>query len=237
MSTAHNPIRLYETVIDDCPYLEDERSSSILVDPNHAIDPHLFSLLSRSGFRRSGEMLYTPKCPNCNACISVRIPSKQFEPSRGQKRIWRKNQDIRIEIEDVSFKQKHFDLYLKYQQARHPDSTMCDDDPEKYMAFIKSDYSESKFLCMYLDNEIAGVTVIDQFDGGLSAVYTFFDPVLSKRSLGTYIILYMIKLARLRNIPYVYLGYWIKHSSKMSYKKQFRPLEGYIDRNWKTLDP
>lgn len=236
MSTAHNPIRLYETVIDDCPYLDDERSSSILVDPNHAIDPHLFSLLSRSGFRRSGEMLYTPKCPNCSACISVRIPTDQFKPSRGQKRTWRRNQDVRIDIEDVSFKQEHFDLYLKYQKTRHPDSTMCDDDPEKYMAFIKSDYSESRFICMYIGNKLAGVSVIDQFDGGLSAVYTFFDPAFSKRSLGNYIILYMIKLARLRNIPYVYLGYWIKHSSKMNYKKQFKPLEGYIDRNWKTLD-
>ena len=74
MSTAHNPIRLFETVIDDCPYLEDEKSGSILVDPDHEIDTHLFSLLSRSGFRRSGEMLYTPKCPDCKACVSVRIP-------------------------------------------------------------------------------------------------------------------------------------------------------------------
>ena len=236
MSTAHNPIRLYETVIDNCPYLEDERSSSILVDPNHKVDTHLFSLLSRSCFRRSGDMLYTPKCPNFKACVFVRLPVEQFKASRGQRRIWRKNQDIRVEIEEVSFKKEHFDLYLKYQWARHPDSTMCDDDPKKYISFINSDYSKSRFLCMYLDDELIGISVIDQFDGGLSAVYTFFDPKYSKRSLGTYIILYTIKLARLREIPYLYLGYWIENSSKMSYKKQFKPLEGYIDRDWRELD-
>ena len=181
-------------------------------------------------------MLYTPKCPNCKACVSVRIPVEQFKASRGQRRIWRKNQDIRVEIEEVSFKKEHFDLYLKYQWARHPDSTMCDDDPKKYISFINSDYSKSRFLCMYLDDELIGISVIDQFDGGLSAVYTFFDPKYSKRSLGTYIILYTIKLARLREIPYLYLGYWIENSSKMSYKKQFKPLEGYIDRDWQELD-
>lgn len=236
MSNAHNPIRLFETVIDDCPYLEDERSASILVDPDHVIDKHLFALLSRSGFRRSGEMLYTPKCPNCKACISVRIPADEFKASRSQKRIWKKNSDISIKIEEVTFKQEHFDLYLKYQRARHPDSTMCDDDPSKYISFISSDYSKSRFLCMYQGEELIGISVVDQFDGGISAVYTFFDPEQSKRSLGTYIILYMIKLARLREIPHVYLGYWIEKSSKMSYKRHFKPLEGYINRNWVALD-
>ena len=236
MSTAHNPIRLFETVIDDCPYLEGERSASILVDPEHAIDTHLFALLSRSGFRRSGDMLYTPKCPNCKACVSVRIPVDKFSPSKSQKRIWKKNHDIRITIEEVAFRQKHFDLYLKYQRARHPDSTMCDDDPNKYISFIESNYSKSRFLCMYVDKKLIGISVVDQFEGGISAVYTFFDPEYSKRSLGTYIILYMIKISRLRKVPYVYLGYWIDQSAKMNYKRHFKPLEGYIDRNWVNLD-
>jgi len=235
MSTAHNPIRLYETVIDDCPYLEGERSASILVDPEHKIDPHLFALLSRSGFRRSGEMLYSPKCPNCKACVSVRIPVIDFKASRGQKRTWRRNLDLTVKIEDVSFQQAHFELYLKYQRARHPDSSMCDDDPNKYIGFIDSAYSHSKFLCLYLQDKLIGICVLDNFDGGLSAVYTFFDPEHNKRSLGTYAILYMIKLARMRKIPFVYLGYWIDQSSKMAYKQNFKPLQGYVDRRWVNL--
>lgn len=235
MSTAHNPIRLYETVIDDCPYLDGQRSASILVDPEHEVDQSLFSLLSRSGFRRSGEMLYSPKCPNCNACVSVRIPATDFKPSRSQKRIWRKNTDIKVTIEEVEFKQEQFDLYLEYQKARHPESSMCDEDPSKYIAFIKSEFSRSRFLCMHLDGKLIGVSVVDQFNGGLSAVYTFFAPEHSKRSLGTYIILYLVKLARLRKIPFVYLGYWIDKSSKMDYKRNFRPLQGYIDRQWIDL--
>lgn len=235
MSTAHNPIKLFETVVDDCPYLEGQQSASILVDPDHQIDSHLFSLLSRSGFRRSGEMLYAPKCPTCNACISVRIPTDRFKPSRGQKRVWRRNLSLRVEIEDVSFQPEHFELYLRYQQARHPDSSMCDDDPQKYVSFIKSRFSESRFLSIYDEERLIGISVIDQFSGGISAVYTFFDPAESSRSLGTFAIMYMLKLAKMRDVPFVYLGYWIDQSSKMSYKKQFRPLQGYLDKRWVEL--
>jgi len=235
MSSSHNPIRLFETVIDDCPYLADRKSASILVDPDHKIEPALFSMLSRSGFRRSGDMLYAPKCPSCNACVSVRIPATRFKASRSQRRVWRKNLDISVTLEEVRFEQAHFDLYLKYQRSRHADSSMCDDDPQKYIGFIESDYAASKFLCMRIDNELIGISVLDQFDGGLSAVYTFFDPELNQRSLGTYAVLYSIKLARLHEIPFVYLGYWINQSQKMDYKRNFKPLQGYIDKQWQDL--
>ena len=236
MSNAHNPIRLFETVVDECPYLTDQQSASILVDPEHKVDPQLFAMLSRSGFRRSGEMLYSPKCPSCTACMSVRIPSDRFKPSRGQRRVWRKNLDISVSIEDVSFQQEHFELYLKYQHHRHPDSSMCDEDPAKYIGFINSEFSRSKFLCLHLDDELIGISVIDQFEGGVSAVYTFFDPQYSNRSLGTYAILYLTKLARMRDIPFVYLGYWIEESQKMNYKRKFKPLQGYRDRRWEDLE-
>ncbi|MCH2190782.1 MAG: arginyltransferase [Gammaproteobacteria bacterium] len=236
MSSSHNPIRLFETVVDECPYLEGKRSASILVDPDHVIQPELFSMLSRSGFRRSGDMLYAPKCPSCNACVSVRIPSRQYKPSRSQKRVWRKNQDVRISIEEVRYDEAHFQLYLKYQQHRHSDSSMCDDDPNKYIGFIESSYAASKFLCMHIDDKLIGIAVLDQFEGGLSAVYTFFDPDYSNRSLGTYAIMYALKLARTHQIPFVYLGYWIDESPKMDYKRKFKPLQGYIDKQWKTLE-
>ncbi|GAA6139543.1 arginyltransferase [Arenicella sp. 4NH20-0111] len=236
MSSSHNPIRLFETVVDECPYLDDRKSASILVDPDHDIEPALFSMLSRSGFRRSGNMLYAPKCPTCKACISVRIPAAKFSASKGQRRVWRKNTDITVTLEDVRFEQQHFDLYLKYQKHRHAESSMCDDDPQKYIGFIESDYAASKFLCMRIDQQLIGIAVLDQFEGGLSAVYTFFDPDHSSRSLGTYAILYTIKLAKMHEIPFVYLGYWIEQSTKMDYKRKFKPLQGYIDKTWQELD-
>ena len=235
MINAHNPIRLFETVVDDCPYLEGEQSASILVDPEHEVDRTLFSMLSRSGFRRSGEMLYSPKCPNCTACVSVRIPTSRFKPSKSQKRVWRKNIDLRASLEDVCFNQEHFDMYLRYQQHRHPDSSMCDEDTSKYSGFIDSEFSRSKLLVFRLNGRLVGISVLDQFDGGLSAVYTFFEPEYSHRSIGTHAILYTLKLAKSHDIPFVYLGYWIDGSQKMDYKRKFRPLQGYQDRQWTDI--
>ncbi len=235
MSTAHNPIRLFETVVDDCPYLEGEQSASIIVDPDHIIGVDLFATLSRSGFRRSGEMLYAPKCPSCKACVSVRIPVAQFNPSRNEKRVWKKNNDLTVQIENVNFNQAQFDLYLRYQRARHADSSMCDDDPSKYIGFIESKFSKSKFVCFYLQDKLVGVSVIDQFAGGLSAVYTFYEPAMAERSLGTFAVLYLVRLAQVKEIPYVYLGYWIEESQKMGYKIKFQPLEGFINRVWRKI--
>ncbi len=236
MSNAHNPIRLFETVIDQCPYLEDKNSASILVDPDHQIDQALFTLLSRSGFRRSGEMLYAPKCPSCKACISVRVPVDRFKPSRSHKRVLKKNSDVEIQMQDVCFDQTHFDLYLRYQQHRHPDSSMCDEDEKKYIGFIESSYAESKFMCFYLEKTLIGISVLDQFDDGISSVYTFFEPDHQNRSLGTYAILSAIKMAKQQDVSYTYLGYWIDGSKKMDYKRNFKPLEGYFDRRWHELN-
>ncbi len=236
MSSSHNPIRLFETVIDDCPYLNGQQSASILVDPDHNVETALFSMLSRSGFRRSGNMLYAPKCPTCNACVSVRIPAVRFKPSRSQRRVWKKNSNTKVTLEEVRYEEKHFELYLKYQRHRHSDSSMCDDNPEKYIGFIESNYASSKLLCMHLDEQLIGICVLDQFEGGLSAVYTFFDPQYSHLSLGTYAILYTVKLARLHDIPFVYLGYWIDQSQKMDYKRNFKPLQGYVDKKWQELE-
>ncbi len=235
MSTAHNPIRLFETVVDDCPYLEGQQSASIIVDPDHVIGVDLFATLSRSGFRRSGEMLYAPKCPSCKACVSVRIPVAQFKPSRSQKRVWKKNNDLTVQLENVNFNRAQFDLYLRYQRARHADSSMCDDDPSKYIGFIESKFSKSKFVCFYLQDKLVGVSVIDQFAGGLSAVYTFYEPAMAERSLGTFAVLYLVRLAQVKEIPYVYLGYWIEESQKMGYKIKFQPLEGFINRVWQKI--
>jgi len=235
MSNAHNPIRLFETVVDECPYLDNQQSASILVDPEHPVGDSLFAMLSRSGFRRSGAMLYSPKCPSCNACISVRIPAARYQASRNQKRVWKKNADITVRVEEVRFDDEHFALYLKYQRHRHPESSMCDEDPKKYIGFIDSEFSNSKFLCFYLGDQLLGISVVDQFDGGISAVYTFFDPDYSNRSLGTYAVMTMLHLARTKNISFVYLGYWVDGSSKMDYKRNFKPLQGFIDRHWVDL--
>ena len=80
------------------------------------------------------------------------------------------------------------------------------------------------------------VAIMDELDDGISSVYTFYEPDQPRLSLGTYSILWQISEACRRKIPYVYLGYWIEDSRKMSYKTAFQPIEGLVHGNWAPLD-
>ena len=75
----------------------------------------------------------------------------------------------------------------------------------------------------------------DWSSDGLSAVYSFFTPDEARRSLGTEMILRLVDVARNDQLPYVYLGYWIPNSPKMSYKARFRPLEAFGPQGWQPL--
>tara|TARA_B110000196_G_scaffold234140_1_gene202576 strand:- start:119 stop:451 length:333 start_codon:yes stop_codon:yes gene_type:complete len=85
------------------------------------------------------------------------------------------------------------------------------------------------------EGSLVAVMLADRQMDAMSAVYSLFDPELDKRSLGTYMVLWLIKQAEANDLPHVYLGYWIEESPKMSYKKRFRPLEGLTPDGWKTL--
>ncbi len=86
------------------------------------------------------------------------------------------------------------------------------------------------------DEELVAVMLADRQADALSAVYSFYDPKLNKRSLGTYMVLWMIRTAETSALPYVYFGYWIEESSKMDYKARFRPLEGLGPNGWKSIN-
>jgi arginine-tRNA-protein transferase len=74
--------------------------------------------------------------------------------------------------------------------------------------------------------------VVDWLSDSLSAIYTFFDPSASKRSLGTFAILELISRAKHLGLSYVYLGYWIEQSPKMNYKGDFLPQERLGPSGW-----
>jgi len=85
---------------------------------------------------------------------------------------------------------------------------------------------------------LIAVSLTDLIDDGLSMVYSFYDPSFTKSSIGTYLILDHIALAKEADIPYVYLGYWVPGSPKMGYKARFSGLEIYLNKTWTPLgDP
>jgi arginyl-tRNA--protein-N-Asp/Glu arginylyltransferase len=222
----------------ECSYLDGRLASTLFIDPNNPRTPDHYNALLEKGFRRSGKLIYRPHCGQCTECISVRIPVNRFRPSRSQKRILKRNQDLRLVETPPRFDEKHFSLYRQYQKARHTNGSMDNDDRQAYEDFLVDTPVDNRFLEFRDDRDtLLAVAVTDFTDSGLSAVYTFFDPDQPRRGLGVFAILHQVALAKAYGLDYLYLGYWIKDCDKMSYKQNYRPLQGFIGNNWRMIKP
>jgi arginyl-tRNA--protein-N-Asp/Glu arginylyltransferase len=235
LTSSLRDLKVYTTYPHSCSYLENQEATTLFVDPRQPVDQKLYSKLSVLGFRRSGNHIYRPHCAQCNACVPARIPVAAFEPRRGQSRIAQRNQDLRIVCTDQINDDEAFDLYHRYISLRHADGDMYPPDREQYEAFLNSVWNCTRYFRFYDKGRLIAVAVVDTLEDGLSAIYTFFDPTASRRSLGVYAILWEIEQTRKMGLEYLYLGYWIRDCQKMSYKADYRPLQVYQNSRWATL--
>jgi len=237
MTRSQRPPELFLSLPHPCSYLPERRSTSLFLDPRRKLDSEAYAHFVRLGFRRSGDFVYRPHCGQCDACVPVRIPVARFQPSRGQRRIWKRNADLTVQARTPAFYDEHFALYTRYQSARHPGGGMDDPDPGKYLGFLAAERIDTVFHEFRLGDRLLAVAVVDFLPDSLSAVYTFFDPEERRRSLGTYAVLWQVAEARRRGLHHVYLGYWIAECAKMSYKAAFAPLEACRHGVWLPLEP
>lgn len=236
MTARQKEPALYISMPHACSYLPGRTATTLFANPQQRLGPSLLAHLTQHGFRRSGDFVYRPHCRGCSACVPVRVPVQAFVPNRSQRRTWQRNQDLSVRCCDARFNQEHFDLYLRYQFGRHPGGGMDERDPRRYIQFLTTRHVKTHFYELRLGTRLLAVAVTDVLPDALSAVYTFYEPEESKRALGVFALLYQIGRARELRLPWLYLGYWIEQSRKMSYKRNFRPLEIYRDGMWSLLE-
>ncbi|HWR87575.1 MAG TPA: arginyltransferase [Acidiferrobacterales bacterium] len=237
MTIRQNKPDLYLSMPHPCSYLDGRMSTILFVDPQRILNEGEYGFFVRQGFRRSGDLVYRPHCQGCRACVAVRVLVREFAPARGQRRVWNRNRDIEVVQKPARFEPTHFDLYRRYQAGRHPDSGMNDADPQKYLGFLVSRQVETVFFELRMEGRLLGVAVADVLPDGLSAVYTFYDPDLPQRGLGVHAVLWEIAETARRGLDYLYLGYWIAESPKMSYKINYQPVEALQDGHWSRIAP
>ncbi len=237
--------QFYVTAPQPCPYLEGRMERKLFTALQGENASKLNDALSKQGFRRSQNVLYRPSCADCSSCYSARIRVADFTPTKSQRRVQKRNQMLTRNAMSPWATEDQFSLFRRYLEHRHADGGMADMDIFEFAAMVEETPIKSRVI-EYTSPSVsttkkpalAAVCLTDVFDDGLSMVYSFFEPNLTKNSLGTYIILDHIEIARAANLPYVYLGYWVPNSPKMAYKAGFSALEIHRNGEWSPLgDP
>lgn len=240
LNDSHLPFSLlqfYATSSYPCSYLPEQEARSQVATPAHVIDTRVYSQLIHAGFRRSGHFTYRPWCDQCRACVPVRLPVERLKLSRSQRRALKTHSNLQAREQPLLHQEAHYALYARYQARRHAGGGMDEDSREQYAQFLLESQVDTRLIEFCEAEAIRMVSIIDILDDGISSVYTFFDPDLPGSAFGTYNILWQAELCQQLDLPYLYLGYWIRESRKMAYKAQFRPLQGFINGVWRELAP
>jgi arginine-tRNA-protein transferase len=239
--------QFFLTAPSPCPYLEGQFERKVFTHLVGDKAPEMNDLLTQGGFRRSQNIAYRPACESCRACVSVRILAQEFDPSRNMRRVIQRNGDLVGAMHDAQPSTEQYSLFRSYLDARHRRGGMSDMTVLDYAMMVEDTHVNTRIIEYRLREEGDGIAerpagrlvaaaLTDMMADGLSMVYSYYDPTVEDRSLGTFMILDHIRRARAKGLPHVYLGYWVEGSRKMGYKRRFRPQEHLGAKGWERVD-
>jgi arginyl-tRNA--protein-N-Asp/Glu arginylyltransferase len=227
--------QFFITAPSPCPYLPGRVERKVFTHLVGQDARALNTQLSQGGFRRSQNIAYRPACEGCAACVSVRVPVNSFDPGRTFRRVLKINADLDVRVVRPKATSEHYSLFRSYIDTRHGDGGMADMSVLDFAAMVDDNFVDNRLVEYRLggeDGELIAAVLIDLLGDGISMIYSFYDPELGARSLGTFMILDNIARARKLGLPYLYLGYWVRGSHKMDYKARFLPQERLTADGW-----
>jgi arginine-tRNA-protein transferase len=204
--------------------------------------PGVNDALTQVGFRRSQNIAYRPACESCDACISARIPAGDYAFSRSERRSIDRNKDLSRHLVEAEATMEQFDLLRRYLLARHAQGGMADMTWPDYVAMVEDTAVRTHLIEYRLPSgdggpgDLVACVLVDILGDGLSLVYSFYEPAMTRRSLGGFVILDHVVQARAAGLGYVYLGYWVPGSPKMDYKARYRPIEVLRPGGWARME-
>jgi arginine-tRNA-protein transferase len=238
---ATRQLRFFLTAPSPCPYLPDRFERKVFAHLPLTDGATVNDSLTQVGFRRSQNIAYRPACEACNACVSARLPAMDYVFDRSERKVLNRNDDLERRLVEAEATMEQFDLLRRYLTARHANGGMAEMTWPDYVAMVE-DTAVRTHIIEYRTrskdggpDQLLACALVDLMGDGLSLVYSFYDPAAKRRSLGSFIILDHIIQACLTNLPYVYLGYWVRGSEKMDYKVRFSPIELLKPEGWSLM--
>lgn len=212
--------------IGTCPYLGDRPAAldvRILVD----VTPEELETLLVRGWRRFGPSYFRPACAACQECVPIRIPTREFAPSRSQKRARAKCASFRVEIGPARVDETRLALYRRWHRSREAKRGWEPSplDADGYAIEFAFPHPSLRELSYWDGERLVGVGICDETPRCWSAAYFYYDPEYARRSIGIANVVYQVELARERGIPYLYLGFRVADCPSMRYKATFEPHE------------
>jgi len=233
-----NQLEFYSTQLTPCPYLPGRSERKLLTELSADADPQrVYDALASHGFRRSHTWAYRPSCPECNACVPVRLLVENFRPSRSMRRCMNRHVGWFATTNPPMATEEQFAIFSAYVRGRHQDGDMAYMDFAQYRSMLEETTIDTTLVEFRDGNRLTAAIIVDRLGDGLSAVYSFFDPQLGATGPGTFMVLWLAQHCRQLGLKYVYLGYWVNNCRKMDYKIRFRPLEALRAGGWRTFDP
>lgn len=232
-----NDLQFYITLPAPCPYLDGEMERKIFTPLDPLEGPHVNDHLTHSGFRRSQNVIYRPACETCHACHSLRVKAQAFIPGKNFRRTIKANRDLTRTVNEAFATQEQYDLLQTYLNNRHPDGGMAEMDFGRYEMMVEDCASRTEIIeYRSEDGRLIACCITDTLRDGLSMVYSFFHIDETRRSLGNYMILDHIDICQRAGLAFLYLGYWVKQSPKMSYKAKFKPHQILGQSGWRDIE-
>ena len=239
--------QFYLTAPSPCPYLGGKEERKVFTHLVGERAGELNNILTHGGFRRSQSIAYRPACEGCRACVSVRVIADDFRPTRGMRRIVKRNADIFSDMRVAIPTSEQYSVFRAYLDSRHRDGGMADMTVLDYAMMVEDSHIETRIVeyrrhasdataSGRAAGDLVAVALTDVLGDGLSMVYSFFEPDEAVRSLGTLMVLDHIERARRMGLAYVYLGYWVRGSRKMDYKSRFLPQERLTPDGWARVE-
>ncbi|MCL2457695.1 MAG: arginyltransferase [Desulfobulbus sp.] len=226
---ADNLERFFIHSVAECPYGMDTAAIYHQAIFGQLSDEAMGEFLVH-GYRRNGNCIYNMRCRNCELCVPIRLRTENFRPNRNQRRVWKKNQDVTIELAPLTMSRENVALLQRFLSTRFPEGKSSAE--SYYSGFFITTIARCFEIRYRVDGNLLGVAIVDAAPDRMNAVYYFFDPDQGWRSPGILNILTLNHICATQKIEYLYLGYWIADHASMSYKAAFRPHELLQDGLW-----